>query len=305
MNLEIVIKKPDRTFTPGEKVRGVVRLTSKGGSKHQGIKLHVDGEVAFQYTGSSNMNIFDVVMNSFKPVKLLDFVIDLAPPDKVPDGVTDIPFEFALNQATKTSLYETYHGVYLSVRYKIHAEMKMGMFARDIKKFVEFVVHNPGQGYDPSWEQQEKKMWTMNPSNLQNVRKALINVVPEYKISGHLDRTKCDLTLPFTGELRVESSAVKIKSIELQLVRVESCSVAEGGMIKEATEIQNLQIADGNIIKNQAIPIFMIFPRLFTCPSLAATNFRVDFEINLIVLFEDGHQVTENFAIHTYRKKTK
>jgi hypothetical protein len=249
------------------------------------------------------MNIFDVVMNSFKPVKLLDFAIDLSPPAKIPDGVTEIPFEFDLNQATRTPLYESYHGVYLSVRYKIHAEMKMGLFSRDVKKFLEFVVHNPGQGYEPHMDNpQEKKVFSMSPSNLQNVRKSLLNVVPEYKLSGYLDRTKCEMGVPFTGELKVESSAVKIKSIELQLVRVESCSVAEGGMIKEATEIQNLQLADGNVVKNQMIPIFMVFPRLFTCPSIAASNFRVDFEINLIVLFEDGHQITENFAIHTFRK---
>jgi hypothetical protein len=252
------------------------------------------------------MNIFDVVMNSFKPIKLIDFVLDLAPAGKIPDGVTEIPFEFALNQATKTPLYETYHGVYLSIRYKIHAEMKMGLFSRDIKKFVEFVVHNPGQGFDPSMDQpQEKKVWVMQPSNLQNVRKSLLTVVPDYKVSGYLDKTKCDLSVPFTGELKVESTAVKIKSVELQLVRVESCSVAEGGMIKEATEIQNLQLADGNIVKNQPIPIFMVFPRLFTCPSLTATNFGIGFEINLIVLFEDGHQVTENIAIHTFRKGAK
>lgn len=252
------------------------------------------------------MNIFDVVMNSFKPIKLIDFAIDLSPPCKIPDGVTEIPFEFALNQTTKTPLYETYHGVYLSVRYKIHVEMKMGMFARDVKKFIEFVVHNPGQGYDPSMDQpQERKHWTMQPSNLQNVRKALLTAVPDYRVIGYLEHTKCDLSEPFIGELKIESTAIKIKSIELQLVRVESCSVTEGGMVKEATEIQNLQLADGNPIKNQPIPIFMIFPRLFTCPSLLAPNFRVDFEVNLIVLFEDSHQITENIAIHTYRRPIK
>lgn len=91
-----------------------------------------------------------------------------------------------------------------------------------------------------------------------------------------------------------------------------------------ATEIQNIQIGEGNACTNLAIPIYMIFPRLFTCPTLSTSNFKVgknillhlfysvkkyklhkficntffpEFEVNLIVLFEDDYLVTENFPI--------
>lgn len=42
-----------------------------------------------------------------------------------------------------------------------------------------------------------------------------------------------------------------------------------------ATEIQNIQIGEGNACTNLAIPIYMIFPRLFTCPTLSTSNFKV------------------------------
>lgn len=42
-----------------------------------------------------------------------------------------------------------------------------------------------------------------------------------------------------------------------------------------ATEIQNIQIGDGDIPHNIPIPIYMIFPRLFTCPTLITTNFKI------------------------------
>ena len=42
-----------------------------------------------------------------------------------------------------------------------------------------------------------------------------------------------------------------------------------------ATEIQNIQIADGDVCPGLPIPIFMIFPRLFTCPTLQTNNFKV------------------------------
>lgn len=49
------------------------------------------------------------------------------------------------------------------------------------------------------------------------------NSLPKFLIRGHLDATNCVISLPLTGEVVVENSDVPIKSIELQLVRVETC----------------------------------------------------------------------------------
>lgn len=42
-----------------------------------------------------------------------------------------------------------------------------------------------------------------------------------------------------------------------------------------ATEIQNIQIGDGDVPRDVKIPIYMIFPRLFSCPTLATSNFKI------------------------------
>ena len=68
-----------------------------------------------------------------------------------------------------------------------------------------------------------------------------------------------------------------------------------------ATEIQNIQLADGDVCRGMEIPIHMIFPRLFTCPTLRSRSFKVEFEVNLVILLEDGYQITENFPIKLYR----
>lgn len=47
------------------------------------------------------------------------------------------------------------------------------------------------------------------------------------------------------------------------------------GYARDATEIQNIQIADGDICRNLSVPLYMVFPRLFTCPTLETTNFKV------------------------------
>lgn len=66
---------------------------------------------------------------------------------------------------------------------------------------------------------------------------------------------------------------------------------------KENTEIQNVQIAQGDVCRKLVIPMHMIFPRLFTCPTLMTESFKIEFEMNLIVLFEDSHMITENFPL--------
>lgn len=73
------------------------------------------------------------------------------------------------------------------------------------------------------------------------------------------------------------------------------------GSAREATEIQNLQLAEGDVTRNLAIPIYMLFPRLFTCPTTRSDGFSVEFEVNVIVVFEDHYMVTENFPITLVR----
>ena len=325
-SLSIVLKKPDRTYYAGEKVRGVVKLEAKQEFKTSAINLQVDGVVSFQYSGTSNVNIFDVVMNSFKPIKLLDLQIQLDKGGKFPSGTTDIPFEFVLQPLNKKiPLYETYAGVYLSCRYKINCEVKMGLFSKDQKTSLDFTVYNKGQGVgiarnvaagkDQPIEQglespsdlsaampKQMKQFTLTPQTLQNVLRHNVTGIPEYEIKGYINDTICDITEPLEGEIEIVKTSSRIKSLEVQLVRVESCSVDGGNMIKEATEIQNLQLGEGNVCKGLKIPIYMIFPRLFTCPTLIGANFRIQFEVNIITIFADGYQITENIPVVLYRK---
>ena len=67
-------------------------------------------------------------------------------------------------------------------------------------------------------------------------------------MKGYLDRTIFEIDSPFSGELLIKECTVDIKSIELQLVRVETCIYMENEA-REATEIFNIQIADATISK--------------------------------------------------------
>jgi len=53
-------------------------------------------------------------------------------------------------------------------------------------------------------------------------------------------------------------------------VRVESF---EGKTF--ATEVQNIQVADGEVIRDMEIPLYMLFPKIYSCPTVIHEKFKV------------------------------
>ena len=125
---------------------------------------------------------------------------------------------------------------------------------------------------------------------------AVLSSIPRFKVTGRLHKSNYPINQPFTGEVIVELSEAPVRSLELQLVRVESVTM-DGKSIREATEIQNIQIGEGNVCRDIIVPMYMVFPRLFSCPTVISTNFKIEFEVNLIVVFGEGYMITENFPI--------
>uniref|UniRef100_A0A674B5R2 VPS26 endosomal protein sorting factor C n=1 Tax=Salmo trutta TaxID=8032 RepID=A0A674B5R2_SALTR len=277
-----------------EVLAGVVAIVSKEAVQHQGITLTMEGIVNLQLS-SKSVGVFEAFYNSVKPIQLITSNIEVVKQGKVPGGKTEIPFEFPLHTKGNKVLYETYHGVFVNIQYTLRCDMKRSLLAKDLSKTCEFMVHSLPQ---KTKLQPTPVDFTITPETLQNVRER--SLLPKFLIRGHLDATNCVITKPLTGELVVESSDVAIKSIELQLVRVETCGCAEG-YARDATEIQNIQIAEGDVCHSLPIPIYMVFPRLFTCPTLETINFKVEFEVNVVIVLHDEHLITENFPLKLCR----
>ncbi|XP_062344178.1 vacuolar protein sorting-associated protein 26C isoform X3 [Cinclus cinclus] len=265
--LDVRVKRAGKVYRDGEVLSGVVVITSKDTVQHQGISLTMEGSVNLQLS-AKNVGVFEAFCNTAKPIQIINSTIEMVKPGKLPSGKTEIPFEFPLQMKGNKVLYETYHGVFVNIQ---------SQKGKLLPSPVDF---------------------TITPETLQNVKERAS--LPKFLIRGHLNSTNCVITQPLTGELVVESAEAAVKSIELQLVRVETCGCAEG-YARDATEIQNIQIADGDVCRGLPIPIHMVFPRLFTCPTLETTNFKVEFEVNIVVLLHDDHLITENFPLKLCR----
>ena len=76
---------------------------------------------------------------------------------------------------------------------------------------------------------------------------------------------------------------------------------AASGELFAPRRSQWARVGDGDVCRNIVIPMYMIFPRLFTCPTMKTKTFTVEFEVNLVILFSDGHLLTENFPLRLVR----
>jgi len=267
-SIELRLDNDDRYFAPNDTVSGVVIVHAGRGLSHQGISLKVDGCVKLQLSAKS-VGIFEAFYSSLKPLLLIDKTLHVLKSGSLGPGTHKFPFQFKLRASQGMQLYDTYHGVYINVQYTINAVMKRGMMQKELSKDMEFYV----EVYEEQKEH-KKHEFRISPEQLQNVHKGLKSKIPTFLFEGYLESVICDVTQPFKGELVIQKCSIPIKSIELQLVRIERCPYMEGEA-REATEVQNIQIADGDVVPNLPIPIHMILPRLFTCATMSTKNFKV------------------------------
>lgn len=291
--LEIKVTRLDRVYRPNEKVQGVVVVHANKGWSHNGINMIVEGLV---YLSHANRGLVGIGGDT-RPTQILRNEVSVTAPGKVADGVTEFPFEFTIAPGSGQQLFESYHGVYVSVVYNMSVICERGVMKRTLTKDTEFLVEIPTKVTitDPA-----PITFNINPSSLENVGAKVISTIPKFSISGRLHRSKCPINQPLTGEVLIESAAAPIKSLELQLVRIETVN-AEGKSTKEATEVQNIQIGQGDICRNFTVPLYMVFPRLFSCPSVSTPTFQIEWEVNLIIIYGEGFMITENFPVTIYR----
>lgn len=77
---------------------------------------------------------------NFQPVSLVSCLLEVSSAGKIPSGRTEIPFEFPLRARSSKPLYETYHGVFVSIQYTLKCEIKRSFLAKDLVKTAEFFV---------------------------------------------------------------------------------------------------------------------------------------------------------------------
>jgi len=294
MSLEINLSRVDRTYRPGDKVTGSLIVRSDGSFAHSGITLVMTGIVDLQLSAKS-VGLFDAFYNSIKPITLCDVKLPIEANGKVENGLSEYPFELALKPLESVEIYDTYHGVYVNVTYTLKAEIVRKYFGKNLSRSLEFIVER-ANGVKPV---KKAESFVLNTDSIETTKNKMKNV-PQFSIRGHFDALTVHMDEPIWGFFALEECNEPIKGVELQLVRLETVGSAEG-FIKEATEIQNIQVVDGDIGRGIQVPLHMVFPRLFTCPTTAARTFKIEFEVNFILMFPDGRLISKKFPLTVVR----
>ncbi|KAF5287330.1 hypothetical protein FQR65_LT02203 [Abscondita terminalis] len=217
--LDIFLRKPDKVYHEGESLTGTIIIITPSDFKHDGINLTMEGTVNLQLS-SKNVGIIEAFYNAVKPIQLINAYCEVSTAGRIPAGRTEIPFELPLKPSINRSLYETYHGVFINISYSFRCNVKRSFLSKDLQKSQQFFVQYVPQPHKPL----HPVTFTMSPASV--VAKG--GGVPDFFIRGHLDSTNCSVLRPFTGHIILERCEMAVRSIELQLVRVETCGCAEG-----------------------------------------------------------------------------
>lgn len=118
------------------------------------------------------------------------------------------------------TLYETYHGVFVNISYNLHCDIKRSFLSKDVQKNQQFLIQYRPRPFEPL----RSVVFSISPESLV----AGGSGAPSFLLRGKFDSTRCSVSKPLTGHIILERCEMQIRSVELQLVRVETCGCAEG-----------------------------------------------------------------------------
>jgi len=297
--LGIKLNHVDRTYRPNETVEGYIVVNAKKGWKHNGLRMVATGTVQMVTDSRSGFS------TTIPPTIILAESQELVGSGSFPNGETKVPFSFKLSTPLNMELIESYHGAHINVIYSVKTSCERGLTYKPLTSEMEFVVETLPKGGSKAAQATaaaDKPIEiNITPETLSGVGSDQVKKLSKFAIVGKFHRTINPITQPLTGELTVQCAEVPIKSLELQLGRNESISVG-GTKFCAITEVQCIQIADGAVACNMVIPIYMIYPRLFTCPTYTDdSDFKIEWQISVVTSFEDGYVVTESYPIELRR----
>lgn len=196
-----------------------------------------------------------------------------------------IPFSMNLKEHGEENLerfYETFHGVDISIQYLVTVDIMRGYLHKSLSATVEFIVETDKADLLERPVSPEMVIFYITQDTQRHP------LLPElksggFKVTGKMS-TQCSLSDPITGELMVEASAVPICSIDIHLLRMESILLGEK-IISETSLIQTTQVADGDVCRNMILPIYVVLPRLLTCPTVLAGPFSAEFKVSIVISF--------------------
>ncbi|XP_027169045.1 Down syndrome critical region protein 3 homolog isoform X1 [Coffea eugenioides] len=285
MSIEIKLSRSNRIYRPNESLEGKIIANLSSSISHQGIRLTINGSVNLQVRGGT-AGVIESFYGVVKPIPIVNRTITVQPSGRIASGVTEIPFSVILKERGKDDMekfYETFHGTDISIQYLVTAEVARGYLHKSLSTAVEFIIESEKDSLPQEPISPEMVFFYITQDTQKHP------LLPElksggFRISGKVC-SQCSVLDPLIGELTVEASGIPIQSIDIHLFRVESILIGDK-IATETTSIQTTQIADGDVCRGLTLPIYVILPRLLTCPTIFAGPFSIEFKTTIVITFK-------------------
>ncbi|KAL2944616.1 Down syndrome critical region protein 3-like protein [Bienertia sinuspersici] len=285
MSVEIKLSRSNRIYRPDESIDGKIITNFSSPISHYGVRLIVNGSVNLQVRGGS-AGVVESVVGVLKPISIVKKSVEIRPSGKIGSGTTEIPFSLTLRppgESKSGKFYETFHGEDISIQYLLTVDVARGYLHKSLSATLEFIVES---------EKVDLLELPISPELVlfyitQDTQKhPLLSEIKSggFRVSGRIP-TQCSLSCALRGELTVEASATPIQSIDIHLLRVEAILVGDR-IVSETSLIQTTQIADGDVCRGLALPIYVLLPRLLTCPTVLAGPFSIEFKVSIVISFQ-------------------
>ncbi|XP_058091359.1 uncharacterized protein LOC131237553 [Magnolia sinica] len=295
MSIELKLSRATRVYRASEPIEGKIIATLPSSISHQGVRITANGTVNLQIRGGVS-GVIETLYSAIKPISIVSKSTEIRSSGKLSLGRTEIPFSLILSSQGRESyerFYETFHGANISIQYLITADITRGYLHKSLSATMEFIIESDRANLLVGPVSPEMVSFYITQDTQRH------QLLPElrsggFRIMGKIC-TQSSLSDPVSGDLTVETSAVPIHSIDIQLLRVESILVGDR-VVTETSVIQTTQasnfssldklIADGDVCRSMTLPIYVMIPRLLACPTVLAGPFSIEFQVSIIISFE-------------------
>jgi vacuolar protein sorting-associated protein 26 len=269
-------KKGERAYiyTDGEDVSGSAVVSVRPGKRldHQGVRVELIGQVDMLHDKSKSYDFFSITK-------------DLEPPGQMYESKQ---YKWKFGAVDKQN--ETYSGINVRLRYFVRLVV-VQKYAINITKEVDMVVQN-------LYPQPE----------INNTIKMEVGIEDCLHIEFEYDKSKYHLKDVIVGKVYFLLVRIKIKHMELNIIRRESTGVVGQGQAQQQTDNETLtkfEIMDGAPVKDQCIPVRLYLTGFDLNPTYknVQNKFSVKFFLNLVLVDEEDRRYFKQQEIFLWRKK--
>jgi vacuolar protein sorting-associated protein 26 len=257
-------------FEGAEPVSGTVNILLPEGKRieHTGIRIELIGQIEM-FHDRSDSYVFTSLMQSIEPGVISDSQY--------------LPFDFSAVEKP----YESYSGINVRLRYFIRVTISRS-YSSDIISERDFLVQLIQQ-----------------PPTVNNSIKMEVGIEDCLHIEFEYDRARYHLKDMIIGKVYFLLVRIKIKYMEVAILRKESSGAGAGPMFNESENVTKFEIMDGVPVRGECVPLRLFLSNFDLTPSFANINnrFSVKYFLNLVLVDEEDRRYFKQHEVFLWRKQ--